>query len=298
MIGKIMKPLISFILSILVPGLGQVYNSQLKKGIIIYSSFLFLEFIIIPVFRLQFTFSGIMLCLVLFISIYIYAIADSIYFSIVSNKQKIFSYNKWFIYLLAIIFNISIHTIFELSDYWGVEPYSIPTSAMEPTLLHGDYIIADLTAYDSKTPEPGDIIIFQYPLNPELDYIKRCIAVGGQTLEIIDKKVFVNGVRFADSSFVKFIDRRILTKEEGNKFFKTYNNLGSRDNFGPILIPEGHYFVMGDSRDNSADSRVWGFVPEQNLKGKALFIYFSWDKSAQSFSKKIRSKRMGLNFKK
>jgi len=290
------KPFISFVLSILTPGLGQVYNAQLKKGIIIYSGFILLEFLIIPVFKLQLSFNGMMFWMAASFTIYIYAIVDSIFYTMQKKDNIIFPYNKWLIYLLVIIFNMSIHYIFSRSEYWGVKAYSIPTTAMEPTLLLDDYIIADLKCYNDRNPNPGDLIIFQYPLDPELDYIKRCVAVGGQTVEIIEKVVYINGERFPDSSYVKFIDPRIFGKEEGRYSFKTYNNLGSRDNFGPFLVPEGHYFVMGDNRDNSADSRDWGAVPGKNLKGQVLFVYFSLDKSASLLSK-IRTNRIGLYLK-
>ncbi|MFC1528970.1 signal peptidase I, partial [Candidatus Latescibacterota bacterium] len=118
-----------------------------------------------------------------------------------------------------------------------------------------------------RDPEPGDVIVFKYPIDPSKDFIKRCIAVGGQTVEIRDKKVYVDGEYKDLPEHVKFVVENILPLQ-----------LGPRDNLGPLVVPEGHMFMMGDNRDNSNDSRFWGFVPYENIKGKAVIIWWSWNK--------------------
>lgn len=206
-----------------------------------------------------------------------------------------------------------------------VQAYRIPTSSMEDTLLIGDFLLVNKFNYGMRTPDwigipytdigveipwvriPGfktpqqnDVVIFRYPLDQNLDYIKRCIAVGGQTLEVKDKQVYVDGVKFPAPPNMKFMDRNtIIKKNEGRYTFPTFDNnkYGSRDNFGPLKIPENSFFMMGDNRDRSSDSRVWGFVNYHHIVGEALIIYLSW-KGDFSFSdlflffKKIRFERI------
>ncbi len=206
-----------------------------------------------------------------------------------------------------------------------VQAYRIPTSSMEDTLLIGDFLLVNKFNYGMRTPDwigipytdvgfdipwvriPGfktpkqnDVVIFRYPLDPSLDYIKRCIATGGKTIEVVDKEVFVDGVQFPRPPNMKFMDKNtIMRKNEGRYTFPTFDNnkYGSRDNFGPLKIPENHYFMMGDNRDRSSDSRAWGFVPFDNIVGEALIIYLSWEGNFSFsdvflFFKKVRFERI------
>jgi signal peptidase I len=200
-----------------------------------------------------------------------------------------------------------------------IASYKVPTGSMENTVLIGDFMFVNKFVYGAKTPdwigipftrvgfevpwirfpritkpEPYDIVVFKYPLDPFLDYIKRCIAVGGQTLEIVDKKVYVDGKPFPRPPHVIFIDHRIFERQ--NQTFQVFDpSLGSRDNFGPLTIPPHHYFMMGDNRDNSADSRAWGFVPPENIVGTPLIIWLSWDSKMPAYRlfHKIRWSRLG-----
>jgi signal peptidase I len=159
-----------------------------------------------------------------------------------------------------------------------VQAFKIPTGSMEGTLVVGDHILVNKFIYGLKLPfsekkvlisrEPGrgDIAVFKYPEDPKRDFIKRIIAVGGDVIEARDKVVYVNGVPLKET-FTRHSDRDIKPRE-----------LDPRDNFGPISVPEGKYFVMGDNRDYSYDSRYWGFVEKNAIKGKALVIYWSWDR--------------------
>jgi len=160
-----------------------------------------------------------------------------------------------------------------------VEAYKIPSGSMEDTLLIGDFLLANKFIYGSKVPipftdihlpalrepKPGDIVIFKYPKNTKVNYIKRCVAVEGQTVEIRNKVLYVDGKRFPDPPLTKYTDRG--TRSPGRD---------SRDNFGPKKVPKGHLFMMGDNRDNSADSRYWGFLPRELVLGKAMLIHWSW----------------------
>lgn len=158
-----------------------------------------------------------------------------------------------------------------------IQAFKIPSGSMLQTLLIGDHILVSKFIYGIKnpftgtvlvpikTPKRGDIVVFKFPKDPKLDYIKRVVATAGDTVEIRDKKVFINGVS-PEKHYGEFKDPHILPATES-----------PRDNFGPITVPEGDIFVMGDNRDNSYDSRFWGFVNLKAVKGKAFIIYWSWD---------------------
>jgi len=164
------------------------------------------------------------------------------------------------------------------------QAYQIPTGSMERTLLVGDYLYINKMLYGSEIdigfkghryfyhrfpafrhPQRGDIIVFRYPPNPRQDFIKRCVATGGQWVEIRNKVLYVDGQRQTEP-FAIHDDPRVFPKE-----------VTVRDNFGPFQVPPHHLFMMGDNRDNSLDSRFWGPLPENMVKGKAMFTYFSWD---------------------
>jgi len=159
-----------------------------------------------------------------------------------------------------------------------VQAFKIPSGSMIQTLLIGDHILVNKFAYgvrnpltrelwvDGGAPGRGDVIVFVYPLDKEKDFIKRVVGTGGDTIEIIDKKVYVNGEMFPDPVGVQYTDPRILPA-----------SISPRDNMGPLTVPEGSLFVMGDNRDQSYDSRFWGVVPVKEIKGKAFVIYWSWN---------------------
>jgi len=160
-----------------------------------------------------------------------------------------------------------------------VEAYKIPSGSMEDTLLVGDFLLANKFIYGSRVPipftdihlpalrepKPGDIVIFKYPKNTKVNYIKRCVAVEGQTVEIRNKVLYVDGKRVTDPPLAKYTNPG--ARSPGRE---------PRDNFGPYKVPKGHLFMMGDNRDNSADSRYWGSLPRELVLGKAMLIHWSW----------------------
>lgn len=158
-----------------------------------------------------------------------------------------------------------------------VQAFKIPSGSMLPTLQIGDHIlvnkfiygikvpVADKIIVPIKKPQRGDIIVFKFPRDPKLDYIKRVIAVGGDTIQVRNKKIYVNN-RLSPDKYAIHTDPKILPA-----------SVSPRDNFGPVTVPEGKLFVMGDNRDNSFDSRFWGYVDLAAVLGKAFIIYWSWD---------------------
>ncbi len=167
-----------------------------------------------------------------------------------------------------------------------VEAYKIPSSSMEETLLVGDFLLANKFVFGMRLPiplidiklpaladpVPGDIVIFKYPKDPSQNYIKRCIAVEGQKIKIVDKQVYVDGKPVSFPIHGQFLDNRI------HPYVKRRNPWGIqiRDNMPERVVPSGMLFMMGDNRDNSSDSRFWGFLDRKLVVGKAMVIHWSW----------------------
>lgn len=158
-----------------------------------------------------------------------------------------------------------------------VQAFKIPSGSMKSTLLIGDHILVTKFAYgvtlpiinkeimDFGSPQRRDIVVFRYPVDPDKDFIKRVIGIPGDTIRIQDKRVFVNGEE-QNEPYIQHVDPGILPA-----------SVSPRDNFGPITVPEHSYFMMGDNRDESYDSRFWKFVDKSALRGKAFVIYWSWN---------------------
>jgi signal peptidase I len=158
-----------------------------------------------------------------------------------------------------------------------VQPFTIPSGSMEDTLEIGDYILVKKYEYgysllnatnrflEFKKPQRHDIVVFVYPMDHSKDFIKRCIGIPGDVISEKDKVLYVNGVK-QDEPYVVHNSPEIIPY--GDYFG------GDRDTFGPVTVEAGHYFMMGDNRDNSLDSRFWGQVDEKLIKGKAWFIYW------------------------
>lgn len=170
-----------------------------------------------------------------------------------------------------------------------VQAFKIPSGSMEPTLLIGDHLLVSKFIYGVRNPFSGeiwveirqprryDVVVFKYPQNPSQDYIKRVIGLPGESVEIIDKQVYIDGDPLLDPKAV-FLDDEILTASRQ-----------PRDNFGPVRVGEDELFVMGDNRDNSHDGRFWGMVETSALKGKAFLLYWSWDRD----NHRVRWSRLG-----
>ena len=170
-----------------------------------------------------------------------------------------------------------------------VQAFKIPSGSMEPTLEIGDHLLVNkfiygikipftsIKLFPLKSPQRGDVIVFIYPPEPDKDFIKRVIGVGGDTVSMVNKKLYINGVEIPDPHAV-YRENTILL-----------GDVQKLDNFGPVTVPEGNLFVMGDNRDHSFDSRFWGFVPLKDVLGKAFGIYWSWN----SHESTVRWNRLG-----
>ena len=168
-----------------------------------------------------------------------------------------------------------------------VQAFKIPSSSMEPTLLVGDYLLvnkfiygvrvpySNIKFFEYKKPKRGDIIVFIFPKDRKKDFIKRVIGTEGEKVTILHNKIYIDD-KLIDDPWGDFTRPR-----------------SSIEDYGPLKVPEGSLFVMGDNRDNSQDSRFWGFVKTNEVKGKAFIVYFSLDWDAQDLLNKIRWTRLG-----
>ncbi len=194
------------------------------------------------------------------------------------------------------------------------EPFRIPSGSLKPTLLIGDFILVNKFDYGIRLPvvhqkiypgkeiKHGDIIVFRYPANPSVDFIKRVIGLPGDTISYVNKVLYVNGKQIPQTFEKNTTDHdsdesswNVVQKQEDlfgikHAIYQTPDK--SDSDLTNIVVPPGMYFAMGDNRDDSADSRFWGFVPDTNIIGKASLIWMSWDSEAD-FLHKIRWNRIG-----
>ena len=170
---------------------------------------------------------------------------------------------------------------------WVVQAFKIPTGSMENNLLIGDHLLVNKFVF-GPTPlaigravlpvrsiRRGDIVVFKYPEEPDRDFIKRVIGLPGETVELKNKQVYIDG-KPIDEPYVHF-----LTPPSSD--YQEVTSYDVRERFGPVTVPDNRYFVMGDNRDNSQDSRYWGFLPRDYVKGRALLIYWSYESGREDY---------------
>lgn len=219
-----------------------------------------------------------------------------------------------FLWEWAKIFVVSVLLFFFLRTFF-VEAFKIPSGSMERTLLVGDFLLVNKLAYGAevplthqhlprlRAPRHGDIIVFEYPVDLTKTFVKRLVGLPNDTLEMRDGRLIRNGVTL-DEPYVVHIEPDVDQSMEEfrwqrNFLVRTANaSVGyhpSRNNWGPLVVPPGDYFVLGDNRDNSLDSRYWGFVADSLLKGTPLMIYYSYQPDTASFAwlSRIRWGRVG-----
>lgn len=294
----------AILLSVLLPGLGQLFTSQGRKSLGILGGLLFLLLlsksrvaVLLPSLYLGLAGAGF--------AFWLYALVDSARAAPVPRPRR--WYAHWYVYLLA-IFNFSIaFAMIEMTR--SVQPFVIPANSMSPTILHGDRILVDLKAFSRQPPAPGDLAVFRFPKDRRIHYVKRIVGVPGDTIEIREKRLFRNGKAvpvqpapaavagqslkggwFDDEDDYKVLG--VFEEELGSKHLIAVNTLSHFNaDFGPVKVPEGEYFTLGDNRDKSSDSRFWGNVPARDLVGKPEAVWFSRD----PVSHRVRWERMGMH---
>ena len=189
-----------------------------------------------------------------------------------------------------------------------IEPYKIPSGSMIPTLMIGDFILVDkniygyklpltdITLIDNEDPQRGDVVVFKYPENKKINYIKRVVGLPGDRIIYRDKRLYVNDIEYShtqiDHNFdpIEIADGQVYIENNSSKEYLILNQSSPPFNF-EYQVPDETYFVLGDNRDNSNDSRYWGPVPRENLVGKAFYIWMFWNfDSYYSFFDRVGNK--------
>ena len=336
------KTWIAVALTLLMPGLGHIYNGQLRKGLIIYFliHIIWIGVLSVLLIRSLIPFN-LLFAVLLLIYIYVFLIARVVSHAKAEGKgYELRPFNIWYVYLAMIALSMYVIEPLYSSVLRAnlIEFYIVPTGAMEKTILVGDYIIGDMRKRNIPTLEQGDVVIFRYPHDPTEKYVKRLVAGPGQEIKIIDREIIVDGEPFNDPEQVQFLDRQPKPAGQSDPNIFPRGN-GNKDYYGPVRIPargdtlsavterdvlwyvakmDGHqlhvqgsrlildgepiayyqveqdyYFMMGDNRDQSFDSRFWGFVPHHYILGEALYVYFSINMKRFPFVTWERIKRIG-----
>ena len=291
---KTRKPWVALLFTLVCPGLGQLYNGNLRwtLGAFVVSSVLS----IVSVIYLFDSFSKLVwalafgLFLDLFLAVQAWREAKRL------GAVELRPYQRWWVYCLfaAVLYGIP-------DGYGLITPsrflsFQIPSESMVPTLVIGDRLVADGWAYWGRDPQRGEVVVFDYPRDPTIKYVKRVVGVPGDTVEIRQGELYLNG---------KLVEQersgRAIEPVGGWQPVEFLENLGGVRHpvyrtqpmlvtaFGPRTVPPGEYFMMGDNRDRSNDSRYWGFVKRDLIVGRMAYVYFSWD----SENRKIRTDRLG-----
>ena len=281
---------VAALLSVVLMGMGQLYNGQLRRAVVFFALDILAVILLVTNTTFLLSFHGVMI-LYFWVGIRIFAVIDAFIGARRIGVVELQRYNRWYVYFSVYLVPVIFQTVFEIP----VASYSIPSGSSQPTLLVGDYLLADKTAYHDRAPERGDVVVFKHPRDNQTEYIKRLVGLPGDTIQVSGGILHINGTP-------------VMRKKLGDVLFQTYggydrqaveyvetlpNGVEHRiweisdeeflDNTPAYKVPPGHYFMMGDNRDSSQDSRVMsavGFVPAVNLVGRAEVVYFSQNGTA------------------
>jgi signal peptidase I len=272
--------------------LGQVYNGQLLKGIFGLGGLLGL-LLLSTAFGLTHSLNGLVVHNILLVSAYVFLLGDAVFTAVRQARMDQHPAHTWRSYVVGVFLLV---TIFVLSSIVpdripGVRAYKMTAESMSPTLASEDRIVADMRYYRSHTPLRGDLIVFIFPYQDHPVYIKRVIGVPGDRVKIVDHQVYVNGQRISEPYIVRDLSASFDDPFGDN--FPPHGPEYLQANMQPewadeifhyvhdyeITVPPDKYFTMGDNRDHSWDSRYWGPIARDKILGKALYIYWSKDKS-------------------
>jgi signal peptidase I len=242
-------------------GLGQLYNGRPVKALVMYG----LPFVclilnlIVPVssgFLFYIAFEASLLFILLF------SLIDAVRDARRLGEISLHSYNRWYVYIAIVLINGFLIIPLQVKFFsYSTKAFRIPAGSMQPTLEIGDKLIADMRAYNKKLPARGDLVVFRYPPNESILYVKRVIGLPGEKLELVGRMVYINGQPLKEN-YVQYVYPESIN-----------------EHWGPYIIPKSNYFMLGDNRDNSQDSRFWGYVSQSKIIGQACYLYWADNKS-------------------
>jgi signal peptidase I len=262
------KPWLALFLSLVAVGLGQVYNGQWKKGVGFY-----LAELLVALFMILFwaDFATMLLCVSILFGYNLFAAGEAF-----ATARKLDGYtlrpcNRLWIYLVCLGVSLGSGAVFEqVVNGWFFKAYEVPSASMLPTIRVGDHFMVEVLEPEDALHR-GEIVIFSLPATQDRDFVKRVVGLPGETVEIRRRRVFINGSAL----------------EEPYVCYTRDGILPVRDTFGPVALGRDEYFLMGDNRENSLDSRWLGPVPRNRISGRAGYIYFPGDMSAPDWSDRV-----------
>lgn len=291
--GKPRRAWVAALLSLALPGLGHLYAGTPGKGIFAFSCLVVaLPLCLVAMLELPTAPFNVILTLLVVLGVVVWVVVDA---ARSARRQgsayQLQAFNRWYVYtgllvLWGFVFQPGLSHTIRVSL---VQAYRVASGGMLPALRIGDHILVEKFAYGIRNPftdeqlvsfgapRRGDVIIYEYPKDKQRAFIHRIIGLPGETLEIQGGRLLINGTALGEP-YAVFSDSPFSRQ---------------RDQMGPIIIPAGHTFVMGDNRDHSMDSRAWGFLPVGNILGRVRRIYFSWDREARN----PRWERIGLTIR-
>lgn len=278
--NKISNIILSTILTFFMIGLGQMACGKIKRGIFLYiiSEILLIAAAFIAIQPLPMF--NIIAAGLIFISVYSFALIDSILLA--KNPDNTLKFQPLIGYSLLVIISLVNSSFVQpvlsktIKDNY-IQAFKIPNASMMPSLLIGDHLLVDKQAYKNNSPKRGDIIVFDLPEDTSRIFIRRVVGSGGDVIEIKNKQLYINDKQYHED-YIIYTDSTSLP-----------DNSHPIDNYGPVSIPKDSFFVLGDSRNSSYDSRYWGFLASDKIKGKAVTFYWSWDKE----NSRVRWERIG-----
>ena len=267
---------LAVLLSLCLPGTGHALIGAFRRGLVWAIGLPLLRLAVL--FAMPMSMVGVAAAFLIGVGVYVGGAVDVARRPIIRSSWKTLSLAFGGLLLVSLVFNV-VATTYYRTHY--VQAFTIPSGAMVPTLLVGDYILTDNAVYRSRRPQRGDIVVFEYPMDEQRNFIKRIVGLPGDQIQILGRQVLVNGAPVAEP-YLEF--SKAAPALAGGATFCGYA-------YGctPTVVPPDAYFVMGDNRDNSQDSRSWGFVKLDKIVGRATMVYWSWDRDRQ----RLRFERFG-----
>ncbi len=283
------RPWVAFILTQFCPGLGQLYNGDLRW--VIYSFALSFGLALFSVIYLFDSLAKLLIAITLALLVDLWLSIQAFLAAKRIGAVELKWYQRWWARSLFVVL------VYGVPDFYGlvlpsrIRSFQIPSESMVPNLLVGDRLIADGWSYWWNGPKRGDVIVFDYPRDPSIKYVKRLIGLPGDKVEVKAGELFLNGALVPRRRAVG--DGKILgSSHNAIEYVENLEGLDHTlyralpenvDSFGPVTVPPNKYFMMGDNRDHSSDSRVWGFVDREQIIGRMNYVYFPWDQEAYDF---------------
>lgn len=287
------RPLVAVVLSLMMAGLGQIYCGRIIRGLV-FALLCTVPFVVIAGLFIHEAAVKVSFMLITgFVSVVgLVAIIDSWYLAKHTKPDyELKDYNRWYVYLLLCLINMGVSAAYSL--YLRVnymEAFRVPTTSNYPTMAPGDRFLANKLAYKNKDPKRGDLVVFVNPQNRRVNFVKRVVALAGDTVEIRDNDLYINGQKLErtrlDDSILskikievqgKMLDGDIYEETNNSAKYKIFLKSGAEPksaNFAKVTVPDYHCFVLGDNRNMSEDSRHFGPVPLATIKGRADYLYW------------------------